>query len=197
MDDIENPIDTEDIIEDTEIEEGLIKQENNQEETQNIDELVEQRANELMEAKISGRLAREKKKYDRELAEYKELASVVMRGTDAKDLNEAIKTSRDFYGDTVRDIPIAGQEEEQRALGKWDADKITDYDEMNAEANRIYEIPIEKRTPRQQEYFNELSKKVFAEQDKRKLQAIGVETNIIDNKEFKDFRNQFNTNVST
>jgi hypothetical protein len=66
---------------------------------------------------------------------------------------------------------------------------------MEAEANRIANIPREQRTVREAEEFNILGAELTRLNNIEKMKAKGYDTNILGTKEFKEFSNQFNDNT--
>lgn len=164
-----------------------------------IDKLVEERANQLTEERISKRLAREKRKYEKEISKYKRLGQIVETGLGVSGIDEAITKTRDFYNEQGIDIPEenTSREWEEQVLGKAEAEQIISYgyEEMEAEANRIASIPQEKRTTREKALFNELCNGLISMRDEQELQGMGVDKSILQDNKFKEFRGQFNSNV--
>ena len=169
---------------------------------------VEARANELMEEKIKDRLARDRasqeRKYNKELSRYKHLESIMNAGLGVNNLDDAISKASDFYkeqGITIPEFKESFSERDEKILAKADAQEIIDLgrDEMNAEANRIANIPANQRTIREKTIFDTLCKELITLKDIDELKAKGYKTDILQTKEFSDFRNQFNvdTPIST
>lgn len=164
---------------------------------QDIDKLVEDRANQLTEERIGKRLAREQKKHEKELSKYKELSRIVESGLGVNSIDDAISQTKSFYTDQGVEIPDENpiREREERILGKADAEDISElgYEEMEAEANRLASIP--KRSVREQETFNTLCQKLTDINDEQKLISKGVDSKILQDEDFQKFRSQFNYNV--
>lgn len=160
-----------------------------------IDKLVEEKANKLMEEKIGKRLARERAKHERELSKYKELGRIVESGLGVGSIDDAITQTKDFYTSQGIDISDPSKEWEEQVLGRADAEKIASYgyEEMEAEANRLSAIPKDKMTIREREMFNTLCLNLIDIQDEEELKAQGVDTGILHNEDFKNFRSQFNS----
>jgi len=67
---------------------------------------------------------------------------------------------------------------------------------MEAEANRIKSIPESKRTIREKIMFDTIHNELESIEATEELKSKGYDTSILDDKAFKDFRNQFNANTS-
>lgn len=178
--------------------------EENQVET-DIEKQIEERANELFEEKVKDRLARDRavqeRKYNKELSQYKELANVVKAGLGVNSIDEAIQNTSKYYADQGIDIPQYHDEyseKKEKRLAQLDAQDIIDlgHDEMEAEANRIASIPFEKRTTYEKTILDTLGEKLTEEKQTKELQEKGIDTSILEDKEFKKFKGQFNSRTS-
>lgn len=175
----------------------------NVEETKNddIERQIEERANKMFEEKVKDRLARDRasqeRKYNKELAKYKQLENVINAGLGVNNLDDAIKTTTKFYqeqGITIPEYREGLSERDERILAKADAQEIIDLgrNEMESEANRIASIPMEQRTIREKVIFETVCKELINLKDIDELKAKGYKTDILETKEFNDFRNKFN-----
>lgn len=190
--------------------------EQNQEEVQetetnpeeDFESKVEARANELMEEKIKERLARDRasqeRKFNKELSKYKHLESVINAGLGVDNLDDAISKTSNFYKEQGVEIPEfkdSYSERDEKILAKADAQEIIELgkDEMEAEANKIASIPANQRTTREKTIFDTLCKELIKLKDIEGMKEKGYKTDILETKEFKEFRNQFNvdTPIST
>lgn len=166
---------------------------------QDIDKLVEERANALTEERINKRLARQKNKYEKEISKYKELGRIVETGLGVNNIDDAISQTKNFYVDQGIDIPETNpnREWEDRVLGEAYANQIADYgyEEMEEEANKLAQIPLEKMSVRERATFNALCSKLTVMKDEQELIQKGVDANILKDEEFNKFRNQFNSSV--
>lgn len=168
-----------------------------------IEKRIEEEVNKRFEAKVEERLIRDRNSRERrqaqEMASYKQLANVIQAGLGVDNLDEAIKKSSDYYKEQGINIPEISSfnERDEKILAKADAQEIIDagFEEMEQEANRIASIPEAKRTIREKTVFNTLCRELVNKKDVDDLKAKGYETKILDTKEFKDFRNQFNVNT--
>jgi hypothetical protein len=166
-----------------------------------INKLVEERANKMFEEKVKDRLARDRasqeRKYNKELAKYKYLESVINAGLGVDNLDEAISKTSSFYKEQGINIPEfkdSYSERDEKVLAKADAQDIIELgrDEMEAEANRLSNIPLDKMTVREKTIFDTLCEELTNLKDIDELKAKGYKTDILETKEFNEFRNQFN-----
>ncbi len=147
---------------------------------------------------INARFAREKRNYERETEKYKELESIMKTALNATDIDDVINKSKEFYKSNGIDIPeykpTLNQEEEEM-LGNGFADKIIstgDYKFMDQEASRIAGIPAEKRSVRDNIMFSKLCEALVENKNKKILSDKGIDVNILDDQNFKKFREKLN-----
>lgn len=173
-----------------------------------IEKKIEARANELMEEKIKDRIARDRasqeRKFNKELAKYKQLENVINAGLGVNNIDDAISKTSSYYREQGIEIPElkdSFSERDQRVLAKADAQEIIELgkEEMELEANRLSNIPLDKMTIRERTMFDTLCAELTNLKDIDELKAKGYKTDILQTKEFNDFRNQFNfkTPIST
>ena len=173
---------------------------------EDIERMIEERANKLTEEKIQDRLARDRatreRKQSQEMAKYKQLENIMKAGLGVETLDEAINKSSDFYRGQGVNIPTYQEEfklseREERILAEADAKEIISFgkQEMETEANRIAAIPENKRSLREKTIFNTVCKELINLRDIDALRAKGYETGLLNDIKFKDFRKQFNVNT--
>lgn len=170
-----------------------------------IERQIEERANKIAEEKIEARLVRDRKKREREsskqFAKYQQLENVIKAGLGVENIDDAISKTSEFYKEQGINIPEYKEtynERDERILAEADAQEIIELgkDEMEAEANRIASIPSDKRSLREKTMFDTLCRKLISLRDIDELKAKGYKTDILQTKEFLDFRNQFQPNTS-
>lgn len=174
--------------------------ETEQTQERDIEAEIEERANKLFEEKVEERLIRDRRaresKNKEELRKYKYLEDIVKAGTGTNNLDEAIKETADFYKGNGLEIPdySSNSEEDERVLGQARANKFIDlgYEEMEEEANRLADIPRERRTIREEEELYVLGTELTRRNNIKELKAKGYDTDVLDTKEFKEFSKQFN-----
>lgn len=175
--------------------------------SEDIQKLVEERANKLFEEKVEERLIRDRinreRKQSQELAKYRQLENIIKAGVGADNLDDAISKTSSFYKEQGIDIPeykAMHSEREEKILAKADAELIIDLgmQEMEAEANRIANIPQDKRSVREQTMFNTLCERIVEQKQVNELKEKGIKTEILEDKSFKEFKNKFafNTPIS-
>lgn len=173
---------------------------------EDIERQIEERANKIAEEKIEARLIRDRRKREREeasqRAKYEELENIMKTALDAKTLDEVITKSKNFYEEQGIDIPetvsrLSLNERDEKVLAEADAKEIIGLGkaEMEEEANRIASIPESKRSIREQTIFNEVCRELVNLNDIESLKEKGYDTEILNNKDFSSFREQFNLNT--
>lgn len=169
-----------------------------------IEKRIEEEVNKRFEAKVKERLKRDRNKrereYAKELSKYKQLGNVIQAGMEVDNIDDAISRASSYYKEQGIEIPEfrdSYNDRQQERLAKLDAQDIIELgkEEMETEANKIANIPPEKRTPYEKSMFDELCKKLSSLKDVDDLKSKGYKTDILETKEFKDFRNQFNFNT--
>ena len=171
---------------------------------EDIEKMIEERANKKTEEQIEQRLIRDRinreRKQNKELAKYKQLENVIKAGLGVDNLDDAISKTSEFYkeqGVTIPEFKDVYSERDEKILAKADAQDIIELgkSEMEAEANRIASIPETKRTLREKTIFDTLCKELIGLRDMEELKSKGYKTDILQDKDFSDFRNQFNVNT--
>ena len=170
------------------------------------EEELEKIVNDRIQDILPSRLEREKlkieKNYREKLSKYEETESILSAGLGTKDIMESNKKMREFYKEQGIDIPAYQKprysEEDEKALGELDAKKVISlgFDEMQEEANSLASIGIDKMTPRQKVMFTTLASELTYQKQKKELAQIGVREEVLNNSEFKEFANQFNSKTS-
>ncbi len=166
-----------------------------------IERQIEERANKIAEEKIEARLIRDRKQRERrenqELAKYRQLENVIKAGLGVDNIDDAISQSSEYYQNQGINIPKYEDrysERDEIILANADAKEIIDLgrEEMEAEANRIASIPADERSIREKTMFDTICKELISLRDIDELKQKGYKTDILNTKEFSDFRNQFN-----
>ena len=101
--------------------------------SEDIQKLVEERANKLFEEKVEERLIRDRinreRKQSQELAKYKQLENIIKAGVGVDNLDDAISKTSSFYKEQGINIPEYKEmhsEREEKILAKADAELIID-----------------------------------------------------------------------
>lgn len=173
---------------------------------EDIEKQIEERANKLFEEKVEDRLLRDRIRREREqskeLSKLRQLENVIKTGLGVENLDEAINKSSEFYKNQGINIPeykenLSYSERDEQILAHADAKEIIEcgVKEMEKEANRIAAIPSNKRTVRENTIFNELCKELVSRRDIENLKSKGYDIEMLKDKKFTDFRQQFTINT--
>lgn len=171
-----------------------------------IEKRIEERANKIAEEKIEARLIRDRVKREREeagtRAKYEQLENMMKSALGAKDIDDVITKSREFYKEQGMSIPEiinkpSLNERDEIVLAKADANDIIKLgkSEMEIEANRIASIPEKDRSLRDKTIFNDICKELVRMNDIESLKVKGYDTKVLEDKDFSSFREQFNLNT--
>lgn len=150
---------------------------------------------------IKTRLGRQERVHKEELSKYKNVENILNAGLNTKSIEEAETTLRNYYKEQGVDLPEPVQqglsEEELQTLGQADANRIiaSGLDEAEIEANNLAKKGHQNWNAREQAMFEKLASTLKYEKQKKELKSIGVDTKLLDSKEFKDFAEQFNPNT--
>lgn len=152
---------------------------------------------------ISQKTAKLERKYRKEeesrLSKSKQLENTLRAGLGLTDDDDVLSKVRDFYKEQGIDIPDISTENNRDAeiLGKADANEIIDmYDDKDIEA-RANELAVKqkrgKTTARENAEFFRLGEYLTSKLEEKELKDSGVDTSILQDKEFKAFANNFKT----
>lgn len=151
---------------------------------------------------VKKRLARKERDYQKELSKYKNVETVLNAGLKTNSIDEAESALRNFYREQGIDLPEPTKpglsDKELQILGQAEADEILELglEEAEVEANRLAKKGHQNWNAKEQAIFNKLASTLTYEKQKKELKSIGVDTKILDSKEFKDFANQFNSSTN-
>lgn len=173
---------------------------------EDIERQIEERANKIAEEKIEARLIRDRVKREREeaptKAKYQELETIMKSALGVENIDDVITKSKEFYKEQGMQIPeiinkSSLNERDEIVLAKADAGDIIKLgkSEMEAEANRIAAIPEKNRSLRDKTIFNDICQELIRMKDVDSLRAKGYDVEILNDKDFSSFRNQFNLNT--
>ncbi len=168
---------------------------------------IEERAKQIAEETIESRLIRDRVKREREveekLSKYHELENIMKVGLGAKDLDDVITKSSEYYKGQGMIMPVQQSkpsinERDAIILAKADAQDIIKCGEkeMEYEANRIAGIPQEKRTMREKVMFNELCKELVSRQNIKELKSKGYDVKVLESDDFKEFSKDINKPIT-
>lgn len=137
---------------------------------------------------------RVKKEYDNK---YSHMENVIKTGMETETAEEAIEKMAQYYISKGKNIPNENQysDSDLKALAKYDADLITDYDELVEEVDRLADKGLENLSPREKLVFKNLAEKRQAQERKIELEKIGAKKEILESEEFKSYSKDFKEDV--
>lgn len=173
---------------------------------EDIEKQIEERANKKAEKIVETRLIRDRIKREREnasqMAKYQELENIMKTALEADNLDDVITKSKSFYKEQGINIPetknnLSLSKRDEEVLAEADAREIISLGkaEMEYEANRIANIPESERSIREQTIFNEVCRELVNLNDIDALKEKGYNTEVLEDKDFLSFREQFNLNT--
>lgn len=145
------------------------------------------------------RLDRKDREFERVLSKYKDTENVLKSTLGANDIDEANKKLREYYeaeGVKLPEVYKPGlSSREIEVLGKADAQDFINegYDSMLNEANRLAAKEYKNLNERERIVFNTLAERLTQEDNKRNLLKLGATEDVLSDKKFIDFKNQFNS----
>lgn len=145
------------------------------------------------------RLDRKDREFERVLSKYKDTENVLKSTLGANDIDEANKKLREYYeaeGVKLPEVYKPGlSSREIEVLAKADAQDFINegYTSMLNEANRLAAKEYKNLNERERIIFNTLAEKLTQEDNKRNLLKLGATEDILSDKKFIDFKNQFNS----
>ena len=148
---------------------------------------------------VRTRLDRKDREFERELSKYKDTENVLKSTLGASDITEANKKLREYYeneGIKLPDVYKPGlSSREIEVLAKADAQDFINegYDSMLNEANRLAAKEYKNLNDRERIIFNTLAEELNKENSKRELLKVGAKVDVLNDKDFINFRNQFNS----
>lgn len=156
------------------------------------------RVDELLAKKIARKEARIRKEYDKK---YGKLENVLRAGTGEDDLNTITDTLSNFYTKKGIQIPTEPtySESDMKVLANAEAQSIIDsgFDEVVEEVDRLAELGVDNMTSREKLVFTKLAEYRKSEQDRKDLAKMGVSEAALEDKEFIEFAEKLNPNMST
>ena len=165
------------------------------EETNNEPTYTEEQVQERINSAVEKRIARERKKLDREykesLSKYQELAYLTQQGLKAESLDDTLEKSREFYG--KQGITYVPNNDDDEIIGKAYANEIISeadsLKELEDTANRLRNKS--NITNREKIILDNLDSEIFTKKRITELEGYGVKEEEYNSKEFKDFASKF------
>lgn len=148
---------------------------------------------------MKARLDRKDREFQKELSKYKDTENVLKSTLGANNTEEVNKKLREYYeaeGVKLPEVYKPGlSSREIEVLAKADAQDFINegYDSMLNEANRLASKEYKNLNERERIIFNTLVEALTEENTKRDLLKIGVKEDLLNNKDFIDFKSKFNS----
>ena len=145
------------------------------------------------------RLDRQERTFQKELSKYKDTENVLKSALGASDIEEANKKLREYYENEGIKLPEVYKpglsSREIEVLAKADAQDFINegYDSMLNEANRLAAKEYKNLNDRERIIFNTLAEELNKENSRRELLKVGAKEDVLNDKDFINFRNQFNS----
>jgi len=159
--------------------------------------LVDKKVNDVLPSKIERVKARVEKEYRDKYGKTEELLKV---GLDVNTLEEATPKLEAFYKEKGITLPTEPRltARQIEVLASADADEIIQggYDEVVEEVERLTKKGVERMTDLEKKTFIKLAEVRKQKETEKELESIGVGADILESKDFKDFKNKLNPNLS-
>ncbi len=155
---------------------------------------------------VSQEKARLERKYRKEQESkqnrFNQLENVLRAGLELSDEDDVLSKVTDFYKDQGVNIPETKSNINKRdaqILGESDAQELIDVsDDVEIEA-RANELAVKqkqgKTSAREDAEFFKLGEYLTSKLDEKELKSNGIDTSILQDKEFKEFATKFNRNM--
>ena len=136
-----------------------------------------------------------------EESQLRELQNVLNAGLGTKSVKESTEKLKQFYKEQGVNIPELPQYDEQdvETLAKVDASRIIDcgYDEIVNVVDQLATKGVEKMTTREKYLFKNLAEERKNQEAIKELKSIGVGDEILNDSNFKNFANKFDSSKTT
>lgn len=176
--------------------------EEKKEEAKTLRELLKERPEyqEEFNGMVKNRLDRKDREYQKEISKHKNLEEVVKKGLGVESIDDAERRLREFYKGEGIEMPEPTKpgltDREVQILAKEEAREIIESGDAESEANQLASKGYQNLNTREKALFNTLAEHLTREKKKTELKTLGVNSEILDSKEFTEFANKFNSNVN-
>ena len=158
---------------------------------------TDEELNELVNEIADRRVARKMKKYEQQMAKYKDTENVLKSQIGGENIDEVNANLRKIYEEDGRTLPKEYKYENDRdlyILGRNDAeDFIKDgLEATEEEANRLARIGYKNLNAREQSLFNALCENITEIKNEKELLKLGASKDLLQDKDFVEFKKQFN-----
>ena len=182
--------------------------ENSDEEpTEEVDEEAKPKyTDEQLDEIISRKLARQRKKLDKEYKKkYSRLETVVNAGLGTDNVEEATEKLTEFYEENGISIPSSNQskftDDEIQLLANAEAERFINESTYKELVDEVYEIEEtmkeDELTEREQLYYQRLKNELNRKEDEKAVLSLGISLSDLEKKEVQDYFKKLNPNLST
>lgn len=153
--------------------------------------------NEKLDSILSRKIARERRKVEREYREkYGDLEEVLKAGTGKDDLKEITGTFRNFYNSKGIQVPQQAKYSayDTEILARAEANDIiaSGFSDVVEETDRLASIGTDRMSDREKQVFKTLAEYRQQAEREQELAKIGVSKDVYESTEFKTFAAKFN-----
>lgn len=181
------------------IEEVTENTEQTVEETPAAKTFTQEEVDAMMGKRLARQEARIKKEYDRK---YGDLENVIRAGTGMQSVEEMTDGFTKFYEGKGKTIPKRNEYDGYSAkdletLAKAEADEFISagYEDVVEEVDRLTALGADKMNAREKALFKVLAEHRASAERNQELAAIGVTEDVYNSPEFKEFADQYKSNV--
>ena len=146
------------------------------------------------------RVARKMRKLERELDKYKDTERVLQSQIGGENIGEINTKLRKMYEDEGITLPERYISEDKDYI-EYQANKDSEdiisegMNAVNDEASRLANIGYDNLSAKDKMVFTNLVNAMNKDKEVKELRALNIDTNILEDKDFIEYRGQFNSNV--
>lgn len=160
------------------------------------DEEFNRRVNEAADRRV----ARKMRKVNQEMDSYKDTINVLKSQIGGESVEEVNSNLRKLYTDNGNELPAKYVSEDKDYIqyqAQRDSEDIIaeGFNYIQEETDKLYKKGYENLTEKEKIIFTNLVEALNKESDIKALKGLNVDTSILEDKDFMEFREQFNTNV--
>jgi hypothetical protein len=195
---------TEDLVEGVEVGEEAVETTETEvttEETPKGKFYTDEEFDDIIKRRLERQERKLKKDFKRDYGADLELADIVKQGIGEEDTLTAVSRMDKFYksnGVEIKPYQRGLSERDEEILANYEADDIISagYDELVEEVERLAQIGVANMTPREKIVFSKLANERTKQESLKELASIGVGKEVLEDKDFNDFAEKLNPNLS-
>lgn len=166
-------------------------------EEKQVETFTREQVDELIAKKLARKEAKIRKEYNNK---YRRLENVVNAGLGTSSTDEAVDKLTQFYTSKGIEIPELSNydDDDIETLGQADAERVISlgYDEIVEEVDRLNDLGIENMSKRDKIEFQRLATERQRLEDLKELSSIGVDADILNDKDFIEYTDKLNPKLS-